>query len=166
MEEDTYKKLPLFFARRDEDFALWTMRIEALLESKDLLHVVVDDVIGTEGIDAITTEMKQRVLKATMYLVQSLGDKPLRAIASERRIPFVMYRKLRERYATENAATRVQLQTRLHQFRYTEGKPMSDYVDEMESVFARLDGMGNPLEESMQIAILFSSFGSTGDSAF
>lgn len=41
---------------------------------------------------------------------------------------------------------------------------MSKYVDELESVFSELEATGSFLEETMQIAILFWSSGSTGDS--
>ena len=43
---------------------------------------------------------------------------------------------------------------------------MSEYVDEFESVFALLEAMESPVPESMQIAILFASFGSTAESSY
>lgn len=166
MDEDSPRKVPRFSGKRHEDFTLWMMRIEALLESKELLNLVLEDAVGEETIDALPMEVKQNLPNARMYLVPSLGDKPLRAVASERHNPFVMYRKLCERYATENAATRVQLQTKLHQTRFTEVTVMSDYVDDLESVFSRLEAMGSPIGNSMQIAILFSSFVSTRETPY
>ncbi|CAN8074871.1 unnamed protein product [Agarophyton chilense] len=125
-DEELGKKIPRFFAKRGEDFVLCTMCFEALLESKELLNTVTSDTESDGDIEALSSELKLKISKARMYLVQSLGDKPLRSIAGERKNLYKMYKNLRERYATQNAASRVQLQTELHQRKYIEEKKMSE----------------------------------------
>ena len=99
------------------------------------------------------------------FLVQSLGDKQLCAVAGERKNPFQMYMKLHERYATQNTATRVQLQTALYQQSFQEKfQTMSEYVDSFEYISYQLEVMEIPIAESIQIAILFASFSRTSDS--
>ena len=41
---------------------------------------------------------------------------------------------------------------------------MSECVDEFEAIFNQLEAMESPLNESMQVAILFASFGRTNES--
>lgn len=43
---------------------------------------------------------------------------------------------------------------------------MSEYIDELESLFIRLGSIGNAVEESMQVAVLLSSFGNKSDSPY
>ena len=116
------------------------------------------------------TEDKETVFKkmatARSIIVQALGDKPLRTVMAEKTNPFVMWRKLCERYATATATTRVQLQTRLHQMNYSSAKSMSEYIDEMEGIFNRLESMECPVQESMKVAILLASFGNKPTSSY
>lgn len=77
-----------------------------------------------------------------------------------------MYEKLKERYATSNNAARVQLQTELHQKRFKDGATMSVHIDGLESLFNRLEGIDSAVDESMQVAILLASFGSTQESPY
>ncbi|CAN8068751.1 unnamed protein product [Agarophyton chilense] len=144
MDEDLSKKIPRYYACHGEDFTLWTKRFEALLESKELLEIVTRNVLKEYVSQPVPSDLALNISKARIYLVQCLGDKPLRTIATERKNPYTMYQKLRERYATVNAATRVQLQTKLHNMKYVPGKIMSEFVDEFESVFNRLEGMSSP----------------------
>ena len=145
-----------FNARRDEDFDLWCTRVEAYLVSRSVMDVVHVDMSG------VTTD-KEKVEKgmaiARSIIIQALGDKPLRTVMAEKKNPFLMWKKLQERYATATATTRVQLMTRLHQMSYNTSKSMSEYVDCMESIFNRLEVMECQVQESMKVAILLASFG-------
>ena len=160
------RRLNKFHAKRGKYFSLWSLRFEALLESKDLLGVVTTDPLSDTTFADLDADIRAKLLKAKLLLVQSLGDKPLRTVASERKNVFQMYQKLNERYASQNTATRVQLQTELYQNSFSKNQAMSEYVDEFESVFAQLEAMESPVPESMQIAILFASFSSTAESSY
>ncbi|CAN8068203.1 unnamed protein product [Agarophyton chilense] len=166
MDEDLSKKIPRYNARHGEDFTLWTMGFEALLESKELLKIVRRNSLGEDVSQPVPIDLALKISKARIYLVQCLGDKPLRTIATERKNPYTIYQKFRERYATVNAATRVQLQTKVHNMKYVPGKTMSEFVDEFESFFNRLKGMCSPVEDSMQVAILLSSFGNMDETVY
>lgn len=108
MEDDIIsKRLKKFNAKRDEDFMLWSVRLEFILESKELLSTVERDLVGIDKM-ALSDELKTKNAKACMILVQSLGYKPLRSVIGEKKNPFLMYKKLKERYATQKTATRVQ----------------------------------------------------------
>ena len=116
MEEDLLsRRLHKFNAKRGEDFNLWSLRFEALLESKNLLDVITSDPLERTTFSQLNIESKSQLLKDKSLLVQSLGDKPLRTVAGEKNNPCKMYEKLQDRYATQNKATRVQLQTELYQ---------------------------------------------------
>lgn len=142
------------------------MRFEALLEYKDLLSVIESDPIGETTLADLELDLKKKIYKARMLLVQSLGDKQLRTIIGEKKNPFAMYQKMQERYESQNAATRVQLQTELHQKAYSVDQTMSEYIDGLESIFNRLAVMGSTVSDSMQVAILLASFGSTHESPY
>lgn len=43
---------------------------------------------------------------------------------------------------------------------------MSEYIDRIEFLFNRLDGMGSKFNESMQVATLITSFSSTSQSGY
>ena len=152
-----------FSAKRDEDFELWSTRVEAYLVAKGVFEVVSNDKSQAFDEDGI---IAKSMASARSIVIQALGDKPLRTVMAERTNPHVMWRKLRERYATSSAATRVQLQTRLQQMNYSTSISMSEYVDRMEVIFNRMEGMGCTIDESMKVAILLASFGDKSVSSY
>ena len=96
MEDETsVRRLHKFSARRGEDFTLWTLRFEALLESKDLLDCVSTDPLDNFSFSELEADARSRVLKTKSLLVQSLGDKPLRTVAGERKIHIRCIRNFR-----------------------------------------------------------------------
>ena len=120
----------------------------------------------SDGDVGLSAEMKQKVKNARMLLTHSLGDVPLRTVAGECENPYRMYEKLKERYATTSTATRVQPQTELHDKHYTDYVTMSADIDILETLFNRFEGMDSPVSESMQVATLLASFGSTQESPY
>ena len=90
----------------------------------------------------------------------------LRTVASHRMNPYVMYQKLEQRYATKIAAGRVQLRTRLHRMHYEASQTMSEYINELEELFSKLESMECPISDSLQVAILLSSFGNVDESQY
>ena len=161
--EDDWKKLVKFNAKRDEDFDLWRTQLEAHLESRGVMEVVSTNCVG------VTTDkemVEKKMVTARSIIIQALGDKPLRTVMAEKKNPFVMWNKLCDRYATATATKRVKLQTRLHQMHFTGSKSMSEFVDEMEAIFNRLESMQCEVQETMKVAILLSSFGDKGTSPY
>lgn len=104
--------------------------------------------------------------KARSFLVHVLGYKPLRTVFRDKKDPSKMYAELNERYATNNSATTVQPQTELHDMRYKESKPMSEYIDEMEALLTRLSAMGSTIPLSLHVAIVLASFGNKEGSTY
>ena len=151
------KKFFKFHARPGEDFDLWAARTEAALEAQEVFELVGTDVVGAaEG--ALSPRTARKVAKARALIMQGLDAKPLRMCLSEKDNPFQMWKRLRERYAVSNVATQVQLQMKLNRLRYRD-QEMSDFVDSFEEIFNRLEGMGSPFPERMQVAMLLSAFG-------
>ena len=161
-----HRRISKFNTDRGDDVTLWTLRFGALLESKEVADVILWDVFADNDPNTLPNETKKRIARASMLLVQSLGDKPLRIVIGEKKNPYRMYGKLVERYATKNAATRVQLQTALHQMRYSSSKTMSEYIDEMEEIFNRLAAMDIEIVETMQVARFLTSFGNSDESPY
>lgn len=165
-EDDYLKRPPRFNADRNEDFQLWALRFEVLAEAKDLSSVLFTDAIENEDTDALESALKAKIIKGRALLVMCLGPKALRTVAAEKKNPFRMYKKLEERYATRTPASRVQLQTQLHQMKYDSGKSMSEYIDGLESIFNQLNSMDSPVDPSMQVAILLASFGTVDETPY
>ena len=158
------KKFFKFHARPGEDFDLWAARTEAALEAQEVFEVVGTDVVGAaEG--ALSPQTERKVAKARALIIQGLDAKPLRMCFSEKDNPFQMWKRLRERYAVSNVATQVQLQMKLNRLRYRD-QEMSDFVDSFEEIFNRLEGMGSPFPERMQVAMLLSAFGDKSKSSY
>ena len=158
------KKIVKFYGRAGEDYHLWAARTEAALQAKKAMSVVITDFVD-DGESDIADEVREKIADARAIIVQALGDKPLRLCLSETKNPFRMWRKLRERYAVTNLATKVQLQTKLGRMVYKD-QPMSDFIDDFEEVFNRLAGMDAEISESMQVAILLASFGEKSSSPY
>lgn len=165
-EEDYLKRPPRFEANRNEDFQLWALRFEVLAEAKDCMDVLRRDAIGDSEIPELTEAVQKKVVKARALLVMCLGSKALRTVVADRNNPFCMYKKLTERYATKTAASRVQLQTELYQMRYDAGKVMSEYIDNFENTFLKLDSMECSVPDSLQVAMLLASFGNVDESPY
>lgn len=109
--------------------------------------------------------MQKKISTACAIIIQGLGDKPLRLCLGERTDPFRMWKRLNDRYAVSNTATRVQLQSKLSKLSYT-GQVMGDYVDSFEDIFNRLAGMNSPISEELQVAMFLSSLGDLNRSKF
>lgn len=153
------KRFFKFYSRPGEDFDLWTARTEAALASQGILEVVTTDVISS-ATDAmpLSPEMASKASKAGAVIMQRLDAKPLRLWLAEKDNPHKMWQRLKDRYAVCNVATQVQLQMKLNRLRYLD-QQMSDYVDQFDVIFNRLKGMAASFLETLQVAIILSSFG-------
>lgn len=65
MEEDFLaRRLHKYNAKHGEAFNLWSLRLEALLESKDLIGTVTTDPMQTSVVAQLPPKTKSKVLKA------------------------------------------------------------------------------------------------------
>ena len=157
------KRLYKFYEKPGEDYHLWCVRTEAALAAKEVLHIVETDVVSTE--QPLSVEVAKQVATARAVLIQVLGDRPLRHCLSVKDSPHKMWRRLRDRYAVSNTATRVQLQSKLSRMSY-KGQSMQEYVDSFEEIFNRLAAMDSIVSEDFQVAMLLASFGDKNRSQF
>ena len=162
MEES--KKVFKFEGDPGEDYRIWEARTEAALEAKEVLPVVLTDVVG-DGTLEIDAAVKVQIAKARATIIQAIGIKPMRMIMSVRDNPFRMWKRLQERYSTVNVATKVQLQSQLSRKTY-QGEQMADYVASFEELFNRLTAMDSKIEDDMRVAMLLASFGDKNKSPF
>lgn len=72
---------------------------------------------------------------------------------------------LSERCSVRNVVAMVQLQAKSVKLRYSD-QIMSDYIDQFEEVFSRLDGMKSIIQEKVPVVKLLASFGDKVNSPF
>jgi gag-polypeptide of LTR copia-type len=165
--------LPRFEGKPSNDFHLWELRLQALLESKDLWHVMTSTVPSddtstvtvspdgtsvpttptTTALSPITDDQKR---KAVAIIINALGDKPLRVVAGDTKNPQVMLKKLQERYASTKISTRMSLIAELHNMRYKNGD-MGEYVDKYTALLDRLEGMNSKVSKELAIIMFLHS---------
>lgn len=158
------KKIYKFYGKLGEDFHLWAARTDAAMKSKEVYCPIESDLL-LDGMDSLSGEMKKAIADSCALVIQGLGDRPLRLCLGDKDDPFRIWRRLRDRYAVSNTATRVQLQSKLSRMCYTT-QAMGDYIDAFEEIFNRLAGMGSVIDEDMQIALLLSSLGDSNRSRY
>lgn len=146
-----------FNGNDNEDFSLWSIRIMAVLEGRGIHGVVLGEETEPQKEDTSAyTTYAEKVSMARAIIVTALGDKPLRVIQNSPS-PKEMWDKLRARYEAATTANKINLLTALVNTRYESGKDLGDYFAELETYFNRLAGMGLPVAEEMQVAILLVS---------
>ena len=163
MEE--VKKIYKFDGEEGEDYHIWAARTEAALEAKDVLSVVLTNMVEEESSEMISPAVRLSVAKAKATIIQGLGNKPLRLVLPVKDIPYKMWQLLKERYAVSNLVTKVQLHTKLARMNY-KGQVMSEYVGDFECIFNQLASMGSVLTEDMKVATFLASFGDKSRSSF
>lgn len=163
------RRLPMFKGKAEEDFQLWSIRVMATLEGKDLADVVTGNEVMPvpgEGEDdpdeEDVTAYVQKQKKARALIVNALGDSPLRAIQSCI-TPDEMWKKLIERYASSATSNKISVMTSLMNSRYDGKNEIAEHISQMESMFNRLRAMGSSVEENMKVAILLVSVGGQTD---
>ena len=160
MDSEGDVKLEMFNGKTD-DFSLWATRMEAILEAKDLMGIISGEEVKPDASNIVqVTLYHKRVRKVRAFLINSLGDRPLRAVQSSKDDPQAMWKKLHDRYATSSSASRIQIQTALHTKKIKAGETMADFIDGFESLFTRLASMNSEVKEDMQVAILLAALSS------
>ena len=122
--------------------------------------------IRTNEVAFLLEDVQKNVKKSLLCIMKALGDRNLQTVDGDRANPFRMFAKLEKRYGTKSLASRVRLQTRLHRMAYDASKTMSEYVDELVKIFSKLNAGACSVTESLQVAILLSSFGTLDNSPY
>jgi gag-polypeptide of LTR copia-type len=201
--------LPKFDGKPDSGCYLWELRLQAVLESKNLWHVTeplstavtlstttfgtqtATDGTQTGQISAQTTEpqtadgnqtgtqtgaqtapagtggiavsagqgsviLAEHKRKAAATIINGLGDKPLRVVASNTKEPKIMVQKLRERYASTKLYTRMSLLAELHNLRDKSGD-MGEYVDKYAALLERLTAMAAEIPQELATIMFLNS---------
>jgi hypothetical protein len=97
----------------------------AILESKDVSMCVTpkttqtDPVTDRLGTQMVSTDEQQR--KAAAILSNGLGDKILRVVANHTKESMLVFKILRERYASSELTTRMSLMSELQSFTTSPG---------------------------------------------
>ena len=113
-DRDDTLKVTRFLGNKD-DFALWTMRMEAVLEAKVLMGIVDGSALAPPANNLTATqEYNYMKKKSRALLISSLGDCPLRAVQNSKTSPKEMWKLLHDRYATSSPASRIPLHMTLH----------------------------------------------------
>lgn len=154
---DVGLRVEKFNGRDNEDFGIWAVRVMAVLEGEGLADVVIGEETPPEDVtSAVYSAYLKKARKARAILVMGLGNKPLRVVQNSAD-PYTMWSKLHERYAATTTANKISVLTNLMNMRYIPGKDMGEYLCEFETLFNRLECMGSPQSDDMQVAILLVS---------
>lgn len=153
-------KIPRFHGRRGEDYSLWRMRLRAACRIKGVWDVVecsTDSSSSTSTTTAPTPSSAKRE-KASVIIINALGDAPLRAVLEADEDPARMMKLLDARYACSRTVSRIAVQTQLFRMSYT-GQNMSAYIDQYSSLFNQLEQMGKDaaIPESHKAPMLLAS---------
>lgn len=164
--KETVKRLPSFDADFSEDFPLWALHFEGFVEEKEVSQVLFHDALGDRDLSELSSEEKKRIDYASALLVMCLGHKALRTFLREKKNPFNIFQNIEKRYATKSPASRVQIQTKLHNMHYDTSMSLSTYIDGMEGLFIKLEEIKSSVPESLQVAMLLASFGNLDNSPY
>lgn len=82
---------------------------------------------------------------------------------SDKGNPYRMWKRRQDRYAVYNVV--IQLPKKLSKYSY-DGQVMYDLIDEFEEVFNRVQAMGSPVSEDLQVAMFLASFGDKSNSPY
>ena len=148
IEKETYK-VQKFNGNKD-DFSLWVIRVTTCLKEKGVFNLVKTK-------EPLVTDERKKD-KCLAILINSLGDRPLRAVQTVADDPKEVWDKLHARYASSGASRRVALQTEALTKRWDESMDMEDYVTSFENLYERLEKMGNKVPEETRLSTLLTSF--------
>jgi gag-polypeptide of LTR copia-type len=160
--------LPKFDGSKTSDFGLWLCRLEAVFEDKGISYTIEPEEFpprsSLTGVElpsasalAESAEFAPSGKKAAAIIINGLGDKPLRVVASHRRDPALMIFKLNERYASYTLSTRMSLISELYTLSYVLNKDMGEYVDTYTSMINRFAAMNAPIPDALAVIMFLSS---------
>ena len=145
--------------------------MEKILQSKRLLDIVLEKetrLFWASEHQGFSSEELEELRKAALtyparrqrarvILINSLDDRPLRAVQGATDDPEAVWKKLDNRYADKSCANCPSVPTTLYSKRYVPGDIMEDYIDSLESLMNKLAALGTPVTEEMKVRILLGS---------
>ena len=94
-----------------------------------------------------------------MLIVNALGDTPLRAVMSDSAdCPRKMWRKLKQRYASTTETAHLTVASNIVNKRLHPGGNIMGYMAELDSLYDRLEAMGETTSDRTKIAKLLTMF--------
>jgi gag-polypeptide of LTR copia-type len=153
--DDAKTTLTPFDGKPTSDFMIWYMRIIATLKCKGLLHCV-EKTYSVSGSPPTRPSSELESEKASILIIEALGDRPLRIVSNLTEDPRDMLNNLRERYAPTSALTKSTVLAELHSPRYKSGN-MSDYIDRFTGLLDRLESMDAPIPSELARTLFLSS---------
>ena len=162
MESDKERvAIKQFDGKADDDFQLWSVRILAYLEGKDLADIVLGERVKPEQCMLDPTDKQSRQYssdcrKARSILVSALGDRALRGIQTLT-CPKEMWTSLQERYASRSNNSRIVTLTNLLNKKLRPNQSIGDHISEFESLLYQLQKMETKIDDQMKVALLLVS---------
>ena len=154
--DENHFRVAKFHGKRGEDYALWKMRMQAVFIGKDVWSEIDPLQQPTETETPETQRSKKA--KAVMLLVNALGDTPLRAVMQEGSdCPRKMWRKLESRYASTSETAHLTVASNLANKKLQPGGNIITFMGELESLYDRLEAMGETTSDRMKTAKLLNS---------
>lgn len=155
-EETQFFKVEKFSGKRGDDFPLWKMRMQVALSSKGLYDAVGPLEQAAAGETAEVQEARKA--KALMLIVNSLGDMPLRAVMAEAAdCPRKMWAKLESRYASTSETAHLTVASNIANMKLQPGGSVMSYMSDLDSLYDRLETMGEVTSSRTKIAKLLTS---------
>ncbi|GJW84192.1 hypothetical protein Tco_0157337 [Tanacetum coccineum] len=133
------------------DFALWQVRMKALLEQQGLAAAL-------EELPAATIAVYDNVIqkKAFSALILCLGVRVLREITKETTAAGI-WEKLETLYMIKSLANRLYLKKKLYTFNMHPGKSQSEHIDEFHKLVGDLAVINTILSDEDQTLLLLTS---------
>nr|GEX56483.1 retrovirus-related Pol polyprotein from transposon TNT 1-94 [Tanacetum cinerariifolium] len=139
------------------DFALWQVRMKALLEQQGLAAAL-------EELPATTIAVYDNVIqtKAFSALILCLGDRVLREITKETTATGI-WKKLEILYMTKSLANHLYLKKKLYTFHMHPGKSQYGHIDEFHKLVGDLAAIDTIISDEDQAILLLTSLPSSYD---
>lgn len=135
-----------FRGGEEEDLELWSLRLSAILESKEIAGAIYEcQEPPSETEESERLLYKRKVGKTRAIIITMVGDKPLRAVQPATHTAGMVH-KLINRYAANTTARNIAVMTSFIHTHFDGTKEMGEYLSEMESLFNKLGDMGSELD--------------------
>ena len=148
------------------DFALWRMKIRAMLTQQGLASALEKEEKETkeaEGTDEKNVKKRADIeAKAHSTIVLCLGDKVLREIARETTAAGIMS-KLEDLYLAKSLANRLLMKQRLYSYKFLEGKGVLEQLEDFNKTIDDLENIDVSIGEEDKAILLLNALPSSYD---
>ena len=142
------------------DYALWRIRIYAVISAKSLETVFETRRQGEVCSSTSTTSpaSETQCQQASNIIVSALGDHALRVVRTVIGKPKEMMEKLYARYDSKTIASRISKMSELVSIRYNSLREDIDkHIDKLAGIIEQLRSMGSTFDDALAIGILVAS---------